>query len=105
MINTAKITGPCGRLLCCLKYEYEFYVEALKNIPDEGSTIKYEGKTAKVITVNVFLSRVTIYTEDGDTISLPFEYFRSGDKNVEDNDNNRFDISNIRNRDVSNGES
>ncbi|MBT1247410.1 MULTISPECIES: regulatory iron-sulfur-containing complex subunit RicT [unclassified Thermosipho (in: thermotogales)] len=82
MINTAKITGPCGRLLCCLKFEYDFYIDALKNIPDEGSTIKYEGKDAKVITVNVFLSRVTIYTRDGETVALPFEYFR-GDKDVE----------------------
>jgi len=105
MINTAKITGPCGRLLCCLRYEYDFYVEALKNIPDEGSTIKYEGKKAKVITVNVFLSRVTIYTEDGDTISLPFEYFRSGGKNVEDNDNNRDNTLNSGDTDVIDGKS
>ncbi|ABR31335.1 hypothetical protein SU69_07570 [Thermosipho melanesiensis] len=87
MINTAKITGPCGRLLCCLKFEYDFYIDALRNIPDEGSTILYEGKEAKVITVNVFLSRVTIYTKDGETIALPFEYFRSG-KDVERIDNN-----------------
>ncbi|MBB6061638.1 cell fate regulator YaaT (PSP1 superfamily) [Thermosipho japonicus] len=82
MINTAKITGPCGRLLCCLKFEYDFYIDALKNIPDEGSMIKYNGKDAKVITVNVFLKKVTIYTKDGETIALPFEYFRGGN-NVE----------------------
>ncbi len=76
MINTSKITGPCGRLLCCLSYEHDFYVNALEGIPDEGSTIFYEGQLAKVITVNVFLSRVTILTEDGEMISLPFSYFK-----------------------------
>ena len=103
MINTAKITGPCGRLLCCLEYEYDFYVEALKNIPDEGSTIKYEGKNAKVITVNVFLSRVTIYTEDGETIALPFEYFR-GDRNVENTNNSGNNIDNSRTNNLSDRE-
>lgn len=79
MINTAKITGPCGRLLCCLMFEHDFYVEALKNIPDEGSTIFYDGKIAKVITVNVFLSRVTLQTEDGEMVALPFSYFKEGE--------------------------
>ncbi len=76
MINTSKITGPCGRLLCCLSYEHDFYVTTLEGIPDEGSTIFYEGKIAKVITVNVFLSRVTILTDDGEMMSLPFSYFK-----------------------------
>jgi len=79
MINTSKITGPCGRLLCCLTFEHDFYVEALKNIPDEGSTIYYDGKIAKVITVNVFLSRVTLQTDDGEMVALPFSYFKEGE--------------------------
>jgi len=79
MINTSKITGPCGRLLCCLTYEHEYYIEALKNIPDEGSTIYYDGKIAKVITVNVFLSKVTLQTEDGEMVALPFTYFKEGE--------------------------
>lgn len=103
MINTAKITGPCGRLLCCLKFEYDFYIDALKNIPDEGSMIKYNGKDAKVITVNVFLKKVTIYTKDGETIALPFDYFR-GDNNVEIVDDNRDNIDLDITDDVFNGE-
>ncbi|MBP9517898.1 MAG: stage 0 sporulation family protein [Fervidobacterium sp.] len=79
MINTSKITGPCGRLLCCLMYEHDFYVDALENIPDEGSTIYYDGKIAKVITVNVFLSRVTLQTDDGEMVALPFSYFKEGE--------------------------
>jgi len=79
MINTSKITGPCGRLLCCLMYEHDFYIEMLENIPDEGSTIYYDGKIAKVITVNVFLSRVTLQTDDGEMVALPFSYFKEGE--------------------------
>ncbi|QTA37836.1 hypothetical protein JYK00_08940 [Thermosipho ferrireducens] len=106
MINTAKITGPCGRLLCCLMYEHDFYIKALKNIPDEGSTILYEGKQSKVITVNVFLSRVTIYTSEGETISLPFSYFRgeqNGNRKV--TDSNRDNDTDNRDTFLSNGES
>jgi cell fate regulator YaaT (PSP1 superfamily) len=76
LINPAKISGRCGRLLCCLAYEQDLYNEELKNIPDEGSVIEYNGKTCKVLTVNIFLKMINLVTDEGQTLKLPFEEFR-----------------------------
>jgi len=38
-LNSAKISGSCGRLMCCLRYEHEVYEEALKTTPPVGSTV------------------------------------------------------------------
>ncbi|GAB6189497.1 stage 0 sporulation family protein [Marinitoga arctica] len=79
LINTAKISGRCGRLMCCLAYENEFYENELKCIPNEGSTIEYENVPARVITVNAFLKQVTLQIIENNQpviIKLPFEYFK-----------------------------
>ncbi len=39
-LNPTQISGGCGRLLCCLKYEHEFYVTARKRFPKEGKTLR-----------------------------------------------------------------
>ncbi len=80
MINTAKISGRCGKLICCLKYENEFYQEVLKNVPNENSIIEYEGGPAKVVTVNVFLKEVTLQVIEENQpilIKVPFSYFNN----------------------------
>ncbi len=76
MINPAKISGTCRRLLCCLLYEYDFYEEALRGIPDEGSFINYENKRCKVTNVNVFLKEVTLTCNEREIIKVPFDYFQ-----------------------------
>ncbi|GLI48375.1 hypothetical protein PLETTINGATMO_05440 [Pseudothermotoga lettingae TMO] len=76
MINTAKISGACRRLLCCLMYEYDFYEEALADIPSEGETIIYEAKNCKVQSIDVFKEKVLVISEEGEMINLPFSYFR-----------------------------
>ena len=52
-INIDKISGACGRLLCCLKYEDETYKEEKKRFPKIGSKVKYEDKIVKVVGLNV----------------------------------------------------
>ena len=39
-LNSAKISGACGRLMCCLRYEHETYEDAIKRTPPVGSTVK-----------------------------------------------------------------
>lgn len=48
-LNPTKINGVCGRLLCCLNYENDEYIEAKKGIPDLGKKITIKGKEGKVI--------------------------------------------------------
>jgi cell fate regulator YaaT (PSP1 superfamily) len=67
-LNPAQISGGCGRLLCCLKYEHEFYVAARKRFPREGKTILTARGLEKVIAVDIFRERVFIRHEDGSRI-------------------------------------
>ncbi len=57
-LNPAQISGGCGRLLCCLKYEHEFYVATRKRFPKEGKIVRTARGTEKVIAIDIFRERV-----------------------------------------------
>jgi cell fate regulator YaaT (PSP1 superfamily) len=59
-LNPTKISGMCGRLMCCLSYEYDFYSKVSKNIPKIGKNIQTEKGSGKVIRNNVLKESVTI---------------------------------------------
>ncbi len=63
-LNPSQISGGCGRLLCCLKYEHEFYVAARKRFPREGKTVETLRGTEKVIAVDIFRERVYLRGAD-----------------------------------------
>jgi hypothetical protein len=63
-LNPSEITGMCGRLRCCLVYEYEQYVEALKTLPRVGKWIGTPFGEGKVIESNPLKGVVTVYVED-----------------------------------------
>ncbi|MFN2317409.1 MAG: stage 0 sporulation family protein [Gemmatimonadales bacterium] len=68
-LNPAQISGGCGRLLCCLKYEHEFYVKARKRFPKEGKSVRTLRGTEKVIAVDIFRERVFLrHDEEGPRI-------------------------------------
>lgn len=67
-INIDKISGACGRLLCCLKYEDETYTLEKKRFPKIGNKVKYENKIVKVVGLNVISDLVKI--EDEGNISF-----------------------------------
>jgi cell fate regulator YaaT (PSP1 superfamily) len=74
-LNSMKISGPCGRLLCCLAYEYDTYRECRKALPSEGTRIKTGSGTLKVIDVNIFNGQAKLEDEEGSTLLLPFDKF------------------------------
>ena len=59
-INIDKISGACGRLLCCLKYEDDTYTKEKQRFPKIGSKVKYENKIVKVTGLNVISDLVKI---------------------------------------------
>ncbi|MFN0178827.1 MAG: regulatory iron-sulfur-containing complex subunit RicT [Gemmatimonadales bacterium] len=63
-LNPAQISGGCGRLLCCLKYEHEFYVASRKRFPKEGKTIRTAVGAEKVVAVDIFRERVFLRSEE-----------------------------------------
>lgn len=64
-INIEKISGACGRLMCCLKYEDEIYSLEKECFPKIGSHVKYQDKDVKVIGLNVINDLVKIETNNG----------------------------------------
>lgn len=64
-INIEKISGACGRLMCCLKYEDEIYSLEKERFPKIGSHVKYQDKDVKVIGLNVINDLVKIETNNG----------------------------------------
>lgn len=66
-LNPTNISGICGKLLCCIKYENETYQELRKNLPDTGDFIRYENKEGKVLSVDV-LSRILKVKYKNETI-------------------------------------
>jgi cell fate regulator YaaT (PSP1 superfamily) len=63
-LNPAQISGGCGRLLCCLKYEHEFYVTARKRFPKEGKALRTALGTERVVAVDIFRERVFLRSEE-----------------------------------------
>lgn len=72
-LNPAKISGLCGRLMCCLSYEHKGYKELMKDLPKEGEKIKTKEVKGKVVTVNALKRTVTVETEDGRQVEIPWE--------------------------------
>lgn len=64
-IAPSKISGTCGRLLCCLTYEYSNYIEAAKGMPPVGSTVMTSLGLGKVCFIQFLNNSVSVKFEDG----------------------------------------
>lgn len=84
-LNSMKISGQCGRLLCCLSYEYNWYVEARKNLPSEGLHLFYDGTNFRITDVNPLTQMIKMMGEDGRLLEIPAKRFYK--------DNNRWKIN------------
>ena len=65
-LNPAQISGCCGRLMCCLMYEHDSYVEARRRFPREGRTIRTARGREKVISVNIFNETIALRGQEGE---------------------------------------
>ncbi len=63
-LNPNSISGVCGKLLCCLAYENEAYVEALKSMPKVGTTVSTKDGTGKVVYNDLLNRKVSVKFED-----------------------------------------
>lgn len=63
-LNPAQISGGCGRLLCCLKYEHDFYLTARKRFPKEGKLLQTLRGAERVTAVNLFREQVTLQSPE-----------------------------------------
>lgn len=70
-LNPAKISGVCGRLMCCLAYENDQYIEAKQGMPAVGAFVNTPSGMGKVVSINVIKQTVEVMLESGATIQVP----------------------------------
>lgn len=91
-LNPAKISGTCGRLMCCLNFENKNYIELRKGMPNEGERIMTPDGMAKVISVDLFSGKISARTIEKDkstgedTLSPDLKvYFKKEIKRIDKN--------------------
>jgi cell fate regulator YaaT (PSP1 superfamily) len=72
-LNPSQISGACGRLMCSLRYEHDFYVQARKRFPKEGRQVRTSVGEEEVVGVNIFASRVTLKGPGGELRTVALE--------------------------------
>lgn len=72
-LNPSKISGVCGRLMCCLSYEHPTYKENARYLPTEGERIKTKDGEARVRSVDILRKKVMLEFDDGVVRELSFE--------------------------------
>lgn len=70
-IAPGKISGTCGRLLCCLTYEYSNYIDAAKGMPPVGSSVMTSEGLGKVCYLQFLSGKVAVKMEDGKVKEFP----------------------------------
>ena len=76
-LNPSQISGACGRLMCCLRYEHEFYVQSRRRFPKEGRIVRTSLGEEKIIANDIFGERVTLRGPEGETRVIPLaDYIR-----------------------------
>ena len=70
-LNPSQISGACGRLMCCLRYEHDYYVQSRKRFPKEGRILITSLGEEKVLANDIFGDRVTLRGPEGDTRVVP----------------------------------
>lgn len=87
-ISPSKISGTCGRLLCCLNYEYETYLDAAKDMPPIGSGVMTPQGIGRVCSLHFLNNKVAVKLEDG-----KIKDYTKDEIEMIDDDVNNIDIS------------
>ncbi|UCF04234.1 MAG: stage 0 sporulation family protein [bacterium] len=75
-LTPSKISGACGRLMCCLAYELGYYKELTKDIPKSGSKIRGFGGEYRVDKIDIFRQAVILSDPEGNTLEVPLDTFK-----------------------------
>jgi cell fate regulator YaaT (PSP1 superfamily) len=70
-LNPTQISGACGRLMCSLRYEHEYYVQARRRFPKEGKILKTTVGDEKVVSNDIFRERVVLRNAEGEARTIP----------------------------------
>lgn len=73
-LSPVKISGTCGRLMCCLKYEQEAYLDLLKRTPKVGAIVKTPDGKGLVVENNLIMGRVKVKLDSSPDDAAPANY-------------------------------
>lgn len=77
-LDPAKISGRCGRLMCCLRFEDETYGALRKQLPKKGTKVAYGDQGGEVVNQDVIKQLVTLELEDGTSVTVPVSDVQTG---------------------------
>ena len=80
-LNPTKISGQCGRLLCCLGYEFATYTQMKKGMPKQGKKIMWQDRECEVTHQNILGQQVTLRDREGNSTIVTMEELRTGQPN------------------------
>ena len=63
-LNIPKLSGQCGKLMCCLKYENDTYLDIQKGLPKVGSRVKYQDQIFKITSMNVITKMIRLENKE-----------------------------------------
>ena len=72
-LNPSKISGVCGRLMCCLQYEHGVYKELIRNLPKPGSKIETPDGPGKVMKNEILEQNIVVRLDDESVMSYPLD--------------------------------
>ena len=76
-LNTLKLAGQCGKLKCCLNYELDSYMDALKDIPDEVHILRTEKGDARLQKTDIFKRLMWFsYPQEENWVPVPIKHVR-----------------------------
>jgi cell fate regulator YaaT (PSP1 superfamily) len=78
-LNPNKISGQCGRLLCCLNYEYKTYLSLKQRMPKCGRRVKVDNQEGEVISQNVLDQSVTVRLDENQRINVPVDKLQAAE--------------------------
>ncbi|WP_018248318.1 PSP1 domain-containing protein [Orenia marismortui] len=76
-LNPEKISGICGRLMCCLKYEDKSYQEGINNLPNVGDKVEVDQGTAIVTALNVVKNTLTLKLKNNERIEVSADQIKN----------------------------
>ena len=95
-LNPQKISGTCGKLLCCIKYENETYAELRKNMPDINDIVTLEEGDGKVLSVDVLKRQVKVKMfEDEKFLTVDVANIKSFKSKKNKNDHQNKELKNL----------
>jgi cell fate regulator YaaT (PSP1 superfamily) len=71
-LNIQKLSGHCGKLICCLKYEDDQYTELRKGLPKVGFRLRYDNQQFKITSINILTRQVRLENPEA-IIALPLD--------------------------------